>query len=436
VEGRDVPRTSLTLLAGVAALMTGAAALAAQTRSDEAVRSWVRARLTSLTTQDSAAAPASLSGLKSVIGNARVIGLGEGAHGVQEFLATRNRLLELLVEQGGVTAIAAETGYTESAAVDDYVLGGGRLDAATIGSVFSWSVGTPYLENETLIEWIRAFNARPTTKRKVRFYGLDLTGGRGGQFSQTHLALDAALAYVATVDSASAKGFRDRFSPFAGRFTSAGFDSLSIAERSGVSSVIADLVGLFERRQVAWIDRTSADAYDRSYRNAVMLRELDANFRAAREESNPQAQREAAMAHNLLWVLQHEGAGGRVLLYEANWHVSKGPMSTDRFGSSLGEHLHAMLGPDYVAIGTMCGASEQNIVAPPDSSGLASLASRLHIPAFILALRDIPADGPVGEWFRAPRPLQAGRNDVMVVNRAFDAVVYFDAVHLAARARL
>ena len=46
---------------------------------------------------------------------------GEAMHDTHEHLAFRNRLFEFLVEQMGFTAIAVETGYSESVAADDYV---------------------------------------------------------------------------------------------------------------------------------------------------------------------------------------------------------------------------------------------------------------------------------------------------------------------------
>ena len=51
--------------------------------------------------------------LKSLVGAARVVALGEPTHGAHEPLAFRNRLIRFLVEQMGFTAVALETGFTE-----------------------------------------------------------------------------------------------------------------------------------------------------------------------------------------------------------------------------------------------------------------------------------------------------------------------------------
>ena len=74
--------------------------------------------------------------LKSSIGSARVIAIGEPTHGAHELLAFRNRLIRFLVEQTGVTAVTLESGFTESWAVDSFVRGGpgnadGSMDRGT-----------------------------------------------------------------------------------------------------------------------------------------------------------------------------------------------------------------------------------------------------------------------------------------------------------------
>src|SRR5436305_4934584 len=78
------------------------------------------------------AQPLNARALRKLIGRADVIGLGESQHGVDEFLGFRNQLVESAVTSLGVTALAAETGYNESAAVDDYITGRGELSPAVV----------------------------------------------------------------------------------------------------------------------------------------------------------------------------------------------------------------------------------------------------------------------------------------------------------------
>ncbi len=376
------------------------------------------------------AMPMDISAIRPLVAHARVIGLGESQHGVDEFLGLRNQLLEFAVTSLGVTALAAETGYNESTAVDEYISGRGELSTAVIASVFSWSSPVAYSENEALLKWLRQYNERSTTKRKIHFYGIDLTGGRSGQFTEARTAIDSALAYVDQVDSAQATALRVRIGPLETSFASTSYDSLTADQQNTLTAAIDDLVSLFERRAVSWPAATTSDEFEKAYRSAIVARDLNANFRATGSESNPQAQREPAMAKELAWALRREGAQGRILLYQANWHVSKGPMVTDKFTSGLGEYLHASLGQDYVALATSFGRINGADTAP-DENSVAALLSKVCRTACWIDLRKIPVAGPVAVWMNTMRPVEGGRPDKLIVPKAFDAILFFPQVHVA-----
>ena len=60
---------------------------------------------------------ADLRPLDELIGNARVVGLGEAAHGVSEFFTLKHRLIEYLVVEHGFTAITWEDSYAAPQAI-------------------------------------------------------------------------------------------------------------------------------------------------------------------------------------------------------------------------------------------------------------------------------------------------------------------------------
>ena len=75
---------------------------------------WATAHALPVTTVDSAGNDSDLLPLESAIGAAHVVAFGEPMHGAHESLAFRNRLFRSLVERKGFTAIALESGFTES----------------------------------------------------------------------------------------------------------------------------------------------------------------------------------------------------------------------------------------------------------------------------------------------------------------------------------
>lgn len=59
--------------------------------------------------------------LKQIIGNARVVALGEATHGTREFFQMKHRILEFLVREMGFTTFGIEATCAESNRVNDYV---------------------------------------------------------------------------------------------------------------------------------------------------------------------------------------------------------------------------------------------------------------------------------------------------------------------------
>lgn len=336
--------------------------------------------------------------LAGIAGSARVIGFAEAAHMQPEYLRLRNAFFEYLVQSAGVTAIAAETSYIKSIEVDDYVQGKGPepATAETIHRVFSWAP-LAATENRELIEWMRAYNARPATKRSIRFYGIDLTGYRPGEdlYQQARVAVDAALAYVGELDRPAAAALAARLEPALGSFNKSGYARLSPLQRDALTSALVDLENLFGQRRAEWLSKTQPLQYQRALRSAILARQHDADFRADPEGRGSSSAREVAMADNVQWVLEQEGAQGRILLFASGNHLTKGPNAPYR-NEQLGAQLHHLLGKNYVAIGSYwrdpAAHGEGKDQGPVLALLLRSIAERVAAPNFLIDLRNRPQD--------------------------------------------
>lgn len=73
---------------------------------------WYRARAKVLRTLDDKASLDDLEPLRDIIGEARVVAIGEGAHFVSEFASARIRLLRFLVERCGFTMLVASNEFS------------------------------------------------------------------------------------------------------------------------------------------------------------------------------------------------------------------------------------------------------------------------------------------------------------------------------------
>jgi erythromycin esterase len=65
-----------------------------------------------------------LSPLEGLVGNARIVALGEATHGTREFFQMKHRILEFLANEMGFTIFSVEANMPEAHRVNDYVLTG------------------------------------------------------------------------------------------------------------------------------------------------------------------------------------------------------------------------------------------------------------------------------------------------------------------------
>jgi len=124
-------------------------------------------------------------------------------HGAHEPLAFRNRLFRFLVERMGFTAIALESGFTESISARSFIEGGeGDAETAARTGLSSWA--NRYLENRELIQWMRDYNVAASSAghRRIRLYGIDITAG--ARKNGPWLAIDSALTFLPRADPKAA----------------------------------------------------------------------------------------------------------------------------------------------------------------------------------------------------------------------------------------
>jgi len=111
----------------------------------------------------------------AVIGDSRVVGIGESLHGVKEFLRVRLDMVKHLVEEKDFSVVVLESGFPEALRIHDYVSGAPATDHQYLTGL-TWGMGL-IKEIREIIEWLRKYNL--AHDKKVKFYGLDLAGGNG-----------------------------------------------------------------------------------------------------------------------------------------------------------------------------------------------------------------------------------------------------------------
>jgi len=132
---------------------------------------WLKANAIPFETAEPNSSLEDLMPLKDMIGNARIVALGEATHGTHEFFQMKHRTLEFLVEEMGFNTFAMEAPWPQANLVNDYVHAGEGEPAEILRGYASGGYAQELLD---MIRWMRAYNEDPSITRKISFYGFDL----------------------------------------------------------------------------------------------------------------------------------------------------------------------------------------------------------------------------------------------------------------------
>jgi len=132
---------------------------------------WLRNQAIQLTSLDPKQINKDMQPLKSVIGNARLVGLGEQTHGNKEFALVRHRVFRFLVEEMGFGGLVMEVEEVPARKMDKYVKtgeGDPHKILADIGYGFVFNTQEVF----DLVQWMREYNQNNSAQ--LTFKGCDI----------------------------------------------------------------------------------------------------------------------------------------------------------------------------------------------------------------------------------------------------------------------
>jgi len=147
--------------------------------------------------------------IMDMVGDARIVLIGEASHGTHEFYRTRAEITKRLIRERGFVAVAAEADWPDAYRVNRYVRGvGSDGDASEALSGFLRFPQWMWRNADVLdfVGWLRQVNDESLGARKVGFYGLDLYS--------LHASMAAVLEYLRVVDPDAARRAQYRYACF------------------------------------------------------------------------------------------------------------------------------------------------------------------------------------------------------------------------------
>jgi erythromycin esterase len=392
---------------------------------------------------DSTAEDADLARLAESIGDVKVLGLGEPAHGAREPLEFRNRLFRYLVTRRGFTAVAVESGLHESRLINDFVLGAPGDPREVAASGLTWGFGK-FAENIALIEWIRQHNATVGDEKKVRFYGIDLSGGEGGKFTQARTAVDVAIDFLSKAATQEASEMRTRIATYLERFTTDEYATLSSDEQKIFRDELKQLAVLLKRERTKLITATSTETYEWVLQSAVIAQRVENFIRLvpSGSEVTPEQYeawtiRDTAMASNVRWLLEREGGEGRVLLFAHDAHVMNSELRGGIWSiftqapQTLGQHLRHILKTQVFLIGVSSAENSKGIAGQYAPLGtIDSALEQVGLPRFFLNLRGLEPTSPAIPWLSQEQSLRVVYTTQILLQpaTAFDGFLFIDQI--------
>ncbi len=107
--------------------------------------SWLKENCIKINTVQAESGFKDLQPLKKMIGNARIVGLGENTHGTSEIFKMKHRLIVFLYKEMGFTVFSIEANMPEAYKLNDYVQNGIGNSKNLLKGMYFWTCESNFM---------------------------------------------------------------------------------------------------------------------------------------------------------------------------------------------------------------------------------------------------------------------------------------------------
>ena len=392
--------------------------------------------------------------LDALIGDARIVLIGESSHGTHEFYSARAEVTRWLIEEKGFCAVAAEADWPDAYRVNRYVRGIGD-DATAEEALRGFERFPAWMWRNSVVrdfaEWLRGHNERSTTK--AGFYGLDLYS--------LHRSMHEVVAYLDSVDPLAADRARKRYACFdhiaADDGQSYGYAAAFGAGESCEREAVEQLVDLhssaltyarrdgllaedeaFYAERNAWTVRNAEEYYRTMFggrvsswnlRDQHMAQTLDA-LAAHLDRQRPTPSRIVVWAHN-----SHVG-DARATEVSTEGQLTLGQLVRQRYGEQSRLIGFSTFSGSVTAASEWGGIAQRKVVRPALASSVEELFHETGKEAFLVrsvvddaaamsALQTVRLGRAIGVIY-APHTERQSHYYHVRPSQQFDATIHID----------
>lgn len=364
--------------------------------------------------------------IKDIVGNAKIVCLGESKHDIREQFKFKHRMVEFLVTELGFTTFILEESFPYSREIDSYLQTGNGDPGKLLANTPMWFIWNTE-EILDMIKWMRNYNADSSHKRKIRFFGMDVTSPLSG--------MKVVREYLERVDPSFSRLLQKRrlglelFDDNDWSVTMRRFGTLSAEEKQIINGNYDYMVGVVKSRRSRYISVSSVEEYRWVLRLAEVGRDGCRLFSASSYVEGGVI-RDRAMADNVKWIMRYCVPGERVIIWAANPHIGREETyMPDRFGReglvSVGCWLNEKMSGEMVTVAAA--------FTPGGKGGVGmryfdDVLGSVGLDLFILDLRGVPVSGAVARWLKLEHRMRGQDADILCVpGGTFDAVYFINS---------
>jgi erythromycin esterase len=380
------------------------------------LHTWLKKNTVSLDTVEAGSGFEDMQPLKAIVGNARIVALGEASHLNREFYQVKHRMVEFLVEEMDFSVFAIEASFAGALELNDYILtGDGDPQRALAALVYPAWITEEIL---ALVNWMREYNS--THENKVKFYGFDNNPVTG--------SAKAVYNYLRKIGGTN--NYDEVLSILMNPWTAGQWEEHPKAKIEYAIDQIERLICYLEGQRPALLDTQRQKELSLVVQHARVLSQY-LEFYDAPSMTDSSDLRDHDMAENVRWIMDYE-AGAKMILWAANPHV----VATPGCGGT-GEYLRRTYGKDMVVFGLLYNRKSLGYPeAKPSPGGAHQLFSNARADSVeavfaeagleiaILDLRSLPR-GLVRRYFNSP--LKTGNGPTSVLPMGYDALLFIES---------
>tara|TARA_R110002073_G_C9441547_1_gene577404 strand:+ start:51 stop:1775 length:1725 start_codon:yes stop_codon:yes gene_type:complete len=326
---------------------------------------WLKQNIQTLKTYEISDNNNDLNFLSKVIGNSKIVALGENTHGSSEIFKMKSRLVKYLQENENFNIFSIEANMPEAYKLNDYIIDGKGNPINLIKGMYFWTWRTQEVLN--MVEWMKT-NSHST--QNISFTGFDM------QYYNSSMQIIEKMFGDNSDTSNLTTKLEEKLKEISERKRNTNSSVISLNDKDIISKLTT---ALKSRVRDLKISKKEMDWLTQNIRLIEQYVDI----------SNKN--RDKYMAENVLWI-KSQNPNSKIVVWAHNGHIKE-------TGNSMGKYLADSLKSDYISIGF--AFYEGNYTATGDN-GLTSykaqkaevgsyeyLFNKVDEPIFLLDLRPI-----------------------------------------------